>query len=128
MHTAKVALLVEDDSDVAEFIQTWLRDELGLEIAVVEDGTEALNYLESVHPSLVIADLDRKHHYGHPPDPTKLKRYLHAHCIPVVWLSAYFTRHDQEDFGYGDLVSKPFDIDVLLAAIQKNLDNVPQQC
>jgi len=56
VNAANIVLVVEDDPHARELFRTALRTE-GYNVVAVEDGVDALTYLESHTPSAVVLDL-----------------------------------------------------------------------
>ena len=109
-------LIVEDDSALAVALAIMLRSR-GDEPVLARSGKEALDLLASVETDIVILDL------GLPDmDGTAVLEQLRAwSAVPVVVLSA---RHDAVqkvkalDLGANDYVTKPFNVDELLARMR----------
>lgn len=109
-------LIVEDDSALAVALAIMLRSR-GDEPVMARSGKEALDLLASVETDIVILDL------GLPDmDGMAVLEQLRAwSAVPVVVLSA---RHDATqkvralDLGANDYVTKPFNVDELLARMR----------
>ena len=109
-------LIVEDDGALAGALAIMLRSR-GDEPVVARSGVEALDLLATANTDIVILDL------GLPDmDGTAVLERLRAwSAVPVVVLSA---RHDAAqkvralDLGANDYVTKPFNVDELLARMR----------
>ncbi|WP_461536147.1 response regulator transcription factor [Spongorhabdus nitratireducens] len=118
-------LLVEDDHMLAAAVQDLLR-RAGYTVDRVACGLDALQSLEREHFSLVILDL------GLPDmDGLELLSRLRQHSNPVqvLILSARNESTDRVlglDTGADDYLSKPFDVEELLARIRVLLRRQPQ--
>src|SRR4051794_34487299 len=118
----RVVLLVEDDPAIRDGVQLLLED-AGLEAAAIANGQAAVTWAEQPQPALVILDLD-------PPvvDGVAVASFLRARygaLLPILIFSAderayAKTRH----LGPCGLDRKPFDADVLVAAVRGGLQVV----
>lgn len=116
----KRILIAEDEPMVASLLVDVL-DAAGFATAVVGDGREALDLVDSEEFALVILDI------GLPSvDGLQVVHELRARgrSIPVVILSARSSPHDAVTglyAGADDYVSKPFDVDEVMARIRARL-------
>ncbi len=117
---AKKVLLVEDNRDLLEAVQILLED-AGYAVSAVDNG----DYLERLEkgnlPDIILLDMLLSGRDGR-----ELARFLksqeYTKEIPIIMNSAHPQAKDMwEESGADDFVAKPFDIEVLLQAIQKNL-------
>ena len=53
---AEAILVVDDDPDIARFVEVNLRS-AGYEVSVAGDGEEALQKADDLHPDLVLLDV-----------------------------------------------------------------------
>lgn len=112
-------LVVEDDKDIANLVETHLRLE-GFEVTVASEGIEALRKMELNQPDLVILDIMLPRVDGWEV-LLKIKKSYQTKDIPVIMLSA-----KSEDIskvtafreGADDYVTKPFSPDELVARIK----------
>jgi DNA-binding response OmpR family regulator len=110
-------LLVEDDRSIAGFVEPEL-EHLGFHVRCAHDGVAALEEARAFSPALFILDilLPRLDGVG------VLKRLRQGGGrIPVVMLTARDTTLDKVhslDLGADDYLTKPFDIEELLARIR----------
>jgi DNA-binding response OmpR family regulator len=110
-------LLVEDDRSIAGFVEPEL-EHLGFHVRCAYDGVDGLAVAEEFSPALVILDimLPRLDGVG------VLKRLRQEGTrIPVIMLTARDTTLDKVhslDLGADDYLTKPFDIEELLARIR----------
>ena len=109
-------LVVDDDAALARALAINLKAR-GYDVAVAHTGREALEGLAKVHPDVVILDLGL-------PDLDGID-VLHGvrgwNDVPVVVLSARTTsdeKVDALDAGADDYVTKPFEMNELLARIR----------
>jgi DNA-binding response OmpR family regulator len=110
-------LLVEDDRSIAGFVEPEL-EHLGFHVRCAYDGVDGLTVAEEFSPALIILDimLPRLDGVG------VLKRLRQEGTrIPVIMLTARDTTLDKVhslDLGADDYLTKPFDIEELLARIR----------
>jgi len=109
-------LVVDDDAALARAMSINLRAR-GYEVAVAASGREALDILARFHPEVVVLDLGL-------PDLDGME-VLHGirgwNDVPVVVLSARATsdeKVDALDAGADDYVTKPFEMNELLARLR----------
>lgn len=121
MESIKI-LIVEDESNIARVIQLELEHE-GYETEIVSDGGKALERIEKQEWSLILLDIMIPVLSG----MEVLRRIrLSGNQIPVILLTARDTIVDKVaglDQGANDYVTKPFEIEELLARIRACLRN-----
>lgn len=117
---SKRILVVDDEPDILEFLRVVLEEE-GYAVVTSDKG----EYLEQLHngglPDLILLDvlLSGK-------DGREIVKYLKSQeetkHIPVIMFSAHPSAEETARLaGAEDFLAKPFDIDVLLMRIEKNL-------
>ena len=108
-------LVVEDDFDIAEMLQTWLM-ETGYGVEVAQDGLRALDVFEAGRFDLVLLDLmlPKLDGFG-------VCEWIRARSdVPVVMLTALDGEEEQlrgYDLRIDDYVTKPFSMPLLLRKI-----------
>ena len=114
----RTVLIVEDEAPIREVITDVLRDR-GFQPLPAANGAEALRVLETVRPDVVVLDLLMPVMHGW----AFMEGYLEktgGEPIPIVVASVNpalprsFNR-----LGVHQVVSKPFDIDVLVRAVEQ---------
>ena len=107
-------LVVEDDRGVREALVALLELE-GYAVEAVTDGSAALPIIDAGPPDLVVSDVSMPGMDGF----ALLARVRADHpTLPVLLLSAAF----RGPLGDGvDFIPKPFDVDHLLAAVERLL-------
>src|ERR687889_53807 len=110
-------LLVEDDLSIAGFVEPEL-ERVGFSVRCAYDGVSALEEFREIEPEMVILDIMLPKLDG----VGVLKRLRHEGSqTPVIMLTARDTTMDKVhslDLGADDYVTKPFDIEELLARIR----------
>ena len=131
MPTMRPILLAEDNPNDIELTLTALHDaNLANEIAVVHDGTEALDWLlcrgkfagrPTPPPALVILDLKMPKLGGHEV-LAQMRASAELRTIPVVILTSSREESDlHKSYGLGAnaYVVKPVDFDLFISAVSK---------
>ncbi len=110
-------LVVDDEVGIRSLVQDLLEDE-GYHVLLATDGVNALAVAQHDLPDLIVSDLMMPGMDGR-----ILAARLHATPatahIPVVLISAAY--HPQPGDAFAAVIHKPFDLDVLLHAIQTHV-------
>lgn len=112
-------LIVEDDVDLAEMLDTLFQD-LGYEVLIIPYGEEALVLCEERMPELVILDIYLPDIDGYEVCRRLRKNPLTKH-IPVIFLSVRTLQDDKLmglELGAVDYITKPFDNEELTLRVQ----------
>jgi len=130
-------LIVEDDPDTQELLQTLLRRH-GAEIVAVNSGTSALAEIAHAKPDVIISDIGMAGENGY--ELIRKIRALDPEAgghIPAIALTAYAASADRRRAllaGFQTHLGKPVDPDELLAVIlsltfqQETSNEQPQNC
>ncbi len=117
-----VILVVDDDEDIARFVEFNLRLH-GFEVIIAGDGQEALDLIGRQRPDLAVVDLMMPR-----VDGLELTRRLRADpmttALPVIMLTAKGMTQDKVNglsAGADDYLVKPFDTAELLARVTSTL-------
>ena len=116
-------LIIEDDPSIGKLLRRSLLLE-GYEVDLAIDGFEGLEMFAESHPNLVILDLMLPGLDGI--EVCRRLREEETH-VPILMLTARATVEDRVlglDSGADDYVTKPFDIDELLARVRAQLRRV----
>ena len=114
-------LIVEDETDNREIMRAVVEDILGYSALLASDGMEALQLLQDAKPNVILMDLMMPVMDGFEAT-RRLKAAEETRHIPIVAVTALSRPSDHERaIGHGadDYVSKPFDIDTLVAVINR---------
>jgi DNA-binding response OmpR family regulator len=116
-------LLVEDDSSIADFVEPEL-ERLGFHVRCAYDGLSGLEEARRFRPELVILDIMLPKLDG-----VGVLKGLRREgsWVPIVMLTARDAKMDKVhslNLGADDYVTKPFDIEELVARIQALLRRV----
>lgn len=116
-------LLVDDDPDLVEIVQTFLESR-GYRVEVAMDGVEALARLEEIHPELVLLDIMMPRMDG-----WEVARIIKGHPemgdIRVVMLTARGEFADKQEglrSGADDYIVKPIRLEELAERVERNLE------
>lgn len=109
-------LLVEDEYNVSEFLQLELQHE-GYDVTVAEDGEQALDYFKRQEWNLILLDWMIPRLNG----LEVCRRIRKTSDVPIILLTARDYIGDKIaglDTGADDYITKPFEIEELLARIR----------
>ncbi|MCB0414284.1 MAG: response regulator transcription factor [Bdellovibrionales bacterium] len=111
-------LIVEDDKVISDGLKQALESE-GYQVACAFDGDAGLYKIKTESPDLVILDIMMPNMNGFEVT-TEVRRS--GDSIPIMVLSARVESQDKVrglDLGADDYISKPFDLDELLARVRR---------
>lgn len=115
-------LVVDDDIILGSFLATLLRDE-GYSVSLASHGQDALDQLDQTVPQLVLTDLQMPVLDGW---ALCAQLRVRAPALPVVFMSAGVDpRQEAERCGAAGWLTKPFDLDDLLALLQRLVTTPP---
>ncbi|MDK2830486.1 MAG: hypothetical protein PWQ75_238 [Methanolobus sp.] len=124
-------LLVEDNVINQHVAQSMLR-KLGITADVANNGLEAIEALETIPYDLVFMDIQMPEMDGL--EASKHIRNKHSsvinHDVPIIAMTAHAMKGDDEkciEAGMNDYMSKPINLELLAAKIDKWLDNEPEK-
>jgi DNA-binding response OmpR family regulator len=118
----KQILVVDDDVDILDAIE-WMLVDAGYDVQTSERGDSAENLGDDVDglPDLIILDVLLSGKDGRTICKL-LKSRPDTQSIPIVMVSAHPSAAGSvRAVGADDFIAKPFDIDVLLAAVERHL-------
>jgi signal transduction histidine kinase len=119
MDTKKIILVIDDDRKFALGLVAVLRRE-GYQVHHASNGVEGMSAIRNLKPDMILCDIMMP-----PPNGIQLKAELSQDPIfgqiPFIFLTARTAQVDKLiglDSGADDYITKPFDIDELLARVQ----------
>jgi len=121
-------LLVADDSLTVRKVIGMVLALEDFQITAVDNGIDAIARAREMRPDLVIADVLMPGRSGYEVCET-LKSDPATARIPVIAVTALSRPTDRQralDFGADDYLSKPFDLDVLIATLTR-YTSLPEQ-
>lgn len=113
-------LIVDDDPTIRSVLEALLEDE-GFDPVTAANGQEAVTRVQSDPPSLILMDLMMPIMSG-VDAARRLKSDPATSSIPIIAMSAGFIlRESIDDLLADSIISKPFDLDALIANIRATL-------
>lgn len=119
-------LCVEDEPHIRAIITEELR-ESGYDVLTASNGADALRILANRTPDLILCDVDMPGLSGLDFLQEFRSRFHNLGDVPFVFLSALADRADiisGKQAGADDYLTKPIDLDVLLATVEARLRQV----
>jgi CheY-like chemotaxis protein len=110
-------LIVEDDPDVRAFLECLLAEN-GYETTLAQNGRDALIQMAARKPSVLLLDLHMPVMDGWEFRREQLDDPRKA-VVPVVAMTAHYDPHDVERTLGVKCVTKPIEVDQLLAEVQQ---------
>lgn len=111
----KKALIVEDDSNIAELIRLYLEKD-GFDVLCAEDGGRGVELAASAHPDVILLDIMLP-----VKDGFQVCREVRSFSdAPIIMLTAKGETDDKVaglELGADDYITKPFEVKELLARI-----------
>lgn len=121
---AKVVLLVEDDEDNRDLVQFVVaRSRLGIELAIAENGEDALKRVREKKPDLILMDMHMPVMDGYTA-ASIIKADPQLSSIPIIAFTALARSEDIErsrSIGCVEHYTKPMDPEELVKIINKYL-------
>jgi two-component system cell cycle response regulator DivK len=117
-----VILYIEDNIDNRTLIRRILTAE-GYELKEAGNAGEALEMLKSLHPDLILMDINMPDVDGYTLT-TQIRAMTGFESVPIVALTANVMRGDRErslEAGCDGYIQKPIDIDLLPQQIERYL-------
>ena len=118
-------LIVDDDANIAELISLYLTKEC-FDTMIVEDGESALRAVDTFAPNLILLDLMLPGIDGY----QVCREVRSSSSVPIIMLSAKGEIFDKVlglELGADDYITKPFEIQEVLARIQVQLRHMQQE-
>ncbi len=119
---AKKLLVIDDEADLLEVLDTWL-ESCGYEVSTAKDGMEGLARAKEIKPDLVILDISMPKMDGFEV-LSLIRADAQTASTPVVMLTAKGQTENifhAERLRAVDFLIKPFDATQLLTAVRKNV-------
>jgi DNA-binding NtrC family response regulator len=113
--------VVDDEESIRDLLKLVLTGE-GYSVVTANDGEEAIEYLDAQQFALVITDLVMPKVNG--VEVLRAARRIDPN-YPVIVITGYPSAEavtELESLGVGDYLTKPFNIDVVIATVAKLLE------
>jgi DNA-binding NtrC family response regulator len=117
-------LIVDDEANLRRTLAEILHAR-GYAIVEADDGATAIEFLRTTKPDLIFSDWKMPRISGE-----EFLKHLHSHSnlssIPVIVITAYGSSHSAIEavrLGAYDFVTKPFDLDEIVATAERALDH-----
>lgn len=120
MNTSPLVLIIDDESSIVEMMSIVLTDE-GYRVATANNGEEALEWLSSNQPDMILLDLLMPIMDG----ATFWENLSKQVVRPPVILVAAHPRIDEiaGELRFDGYLRKPFEIADLLSLVEQNLED-----
>lgn len=120
----KKVLIVDDDPDIVDSLSLVLQEE-GYKVATATTPSELVKYStgdeEKDLPDIILLDIFLAGTDGRQL-ARQLKHLPKTRSIPIIMISAHpYALHTVKDYGADDMLPKPFNIDLLLSKVEKNI-------
>lgn len=115
-------LIVEDDLEINKLLADFLKEN-GYEVSCLYDGLHVLDYLQENKIDLLVLDIMLPYQSG----DIVLSNIRKHFTIPVIIISAKGMTQNKIDLlrlGADDYITKPFDMEEVLARIESNLRRI----
>jgi DNA-binding response OmpR family regulator len=119
--TMRRILAVDDDNDILEVLQFILEDS-GYQVDTLSDGTYLMETIKEKNPDLILLDIMLGNLDGRELCKA-VKKHAFTHNIPVILISASHNVSNSlnQEGAPNDFIAKPFDINILLNSIERQL-------
>ncbi len=116
-------LVVDDEPDIVRSLSIRLGS-VGYEVSMATDGLNATRKAIDEQPDLILMDIDMPGSNGHEV-VERLGNISETSHIPVIYLTACTADEDfrkAREGGVRKFITKPFDSDILLAAVEDQIE------
>ncbi|NCB50461.1 MAG: response regulator transcription factor [Clostridia bacterium] len=111
----KIALVIEDDNNIAELLRLYLEKD-GFDVIIASDGGKGLQSALSISPDIILLDIMLPGMDG-----WQVCREIRRESkVPIIMLTAKGETYDKVsglEMGADDYVTKPFEVKELLARV-----------
>ena len=124
IHKPAKSVLVVDDDPVVQQLLTQALKSAGLQVDTAKDGLDALNYLASTTPDLVLLDRFMPRLEGGTV-LYEIKNKINLKSIPVLILTSMVNQGEAKNWferGAADFIPKPFDPEEVVMRVKQHLD------
>lgn len=117
-------LCIDDEEDILDVVRMCLSFDGGFSVSICRSGAEALDFLDQVHPDLILLDVMMPKMDG-PGTLQAIRTLKQAEHIPVIFMTARVQSSEVAHYlklGAIGVVPKPFDPVTLASEIRKAFD------
>lgn len=122
MPNSKKILIVDDEQDIVETLK-FILEAQGYTCFCAYNGEDGLNQAKEIMPDLIILDVMMPKINGY--KISRLLKYDNKYKnIPIIMVTARSQEQDKligEETGVNEYISKPFELDEILAVVKKYL-------
>ncbi|MBQ2872263.1 response regulator [bacterium] len=122
MPESKKILIVDDEQDIVETLK-FILEAQGYTCFCAYNGEDGLNQAKEIMPDLIILDVMMPKINGY--KISRLLKYDNKYKnIPIIMVTARSQEQDKligEETGVNEYISKPFELDEILAVVKKYL-------
>lgn len=119
----KKILIVDDEQDIVETLK-FILEAHGYSCFCAYNGEDGLNLAKEIMPDLIILDVMMPKINGY--KISRLLKYDNKYKnIPIIMVTARSQEQDKligEETGVNEYISKPFELEEILAIVKKYLD------
>ena len=119
----KKILIVDDEQDIVETLK-FILEAHGYTCFCAYNGEDGLNLAKEIMPDLIILDVMMPKINGY--KISRLLKYDNKYKnIPIIMVTARSQEQDRligEETGVNEYISKPFELEDILASVKKYLD------
>lgn len=119
----KKILIVDDEQDIVETLK-FILEAHGYTCFCAYNGEDGLNLAKEIIPNLIILDVMMPKINGY--KISRLLKYDNKYKdIPIIMVTARSQEQDKligEETGVNEYISKPFELEEILAVVKKYLD------
>ena len=122
---------VQDEEELQELAELIVEEveSMGHSAAIASDGAEALKYLATQRPQVILSDINMPNMNGCTFRQEIVENFSHLKDVPFIFVSAYAEQDDIADameVGADHFVTKPIDFDSLRELVQNLIDGQHQ--
>jgi CheY-like chemotaxis protein len=118
VRTGKTVLVVDDEADILQAI-AWVLADAGYRVRTAGNGQEALQFVQEELPALILLDMKMPRMDGW--QFAQQLRSRHDQHVPLVVLTAAENAQERAaEVGAEGYVSKPFELDELVAVVARH--------
>lgn len=119
----KTIVIADDDPICLKLVERDLT-QAGYEVVTAQDGTQAIDKIKALRPSLVILDIFMPHLHGSEV-ASKMKEDPSLEKIPIIFLTGILSKREEEELApqltSQSVIAKPYGPKQLLELVQRKI-------